>query len=250
MRLLYTRADFDYQNSEKFNTLIMAENDENKSKNPEGDENQGNEEKFQPIETFRELIVGNEQRPSEEQSLGMKELFTSMLVENRKEYDRQVNEMKNLFVGVLEENRKIFQEQLQALYDKLPTMIQETMQPMQQEDFLYVSNEKSNNYQQTERLTRLNAVKELIGGNNFRDLEINLHDTAQSIEKNYTDQRKAILEMSEVVSQKVIELEKDFNEKIKKVAQDLSDIMSQQDTQKAQKNVAAGFFKEIASKIK
>ncbi|WP_027000354.1 hypothetical protein [Eisenibacter elegans] len=205
------------------------------------------------IDAFRELIIGPEKREMQTQIQGMKELFTAMLIENRKEYDTQVGEMKQIFVEALEQNRKVFQEQMQELYDKLPRMIQGASQQstaeaaMQHILLTELTQQAAPAAQQG--LSRLDAVKELIAGQQMKDIDKRLLKAQQEIGQVTDATHQALLSMTQTLSEEIRQMEEEFTQKMHQTVERISAKLHQNDQKQADKATAAQWIAEVAQKI-
>lgn len=189
-----------------------------------------NPDDLKNVSTFRKLVVEPEKRDMDNQIVGMKDLFTSILAENKREYNAQVSDMKDLFIGILEENRKAFQMQLQDLYDKIPTMISSSVQNNQQEEHLYLTKyDEYSDESQVERLSRINAVKEIILGNNIDEINDKLQLLSTKLTDIETENQQKIVNMTEETTNRLKQMEENISQRLNDLAREIGETLQTQD---------------------
>ena len=210
--------------------------------------NDPTQEEVSKVELVRELIVGRDRKEIDAQISGMKELFTSMLVENKREYDKQVGDMKQLFVNILEENRATFKEQLQEIQQALPQMIQKTVAKQTQEDFILVANESERKEQI--RMSKIDAVKEIILG---FDMEL-MNEKAKKVNQQLDADYEAHINQLHQIGQEVTEELKAALDRLDNVLGRLSDeiarALTTNDNHQAHRKTLTNFLIEVSEKIK
>jgi len=206
------------------------------------------EEEVSKVELVRELIVGKDRKEIDAQITGMKELFTSMLIENKKEYDRQVNDMKQLFVNILEENRNTFKQQLEEIQRALPQMIQKTINKQAQEEFILVASESERKEQI--RMSKIDAVKEIILG---YDMEV-MNEKAQKVNQQLDADCEMHLNHLHQIGQDVTsELKATIdrlNNVLARLSEEISKALAKNDHHQAHRKVFSSFLEELSAKIK
>jgi hypothetical protein len=210
--------------------------------------NDPTQEEISKVELVRELIVGRDRKEIDAQISGMKELFTSMLVENKREYDRQVTDMKQLFVNILEENRATFKQQLQEMQQSLPQMIQKTVSKQTQEDFILVANESERKEQI--RMSKIDAVKEIILG---LDMEL-MNEKAKKVNQQLDADFDGHINQLHHIGQEVAEELKASLDRLDNVLGRLSDEIARaltiNDNHQTHRKVFTHFLTEVSEKIK
>ena len=165
-----------------------------------------NELEFGETNQTEEIKIVREKSEEEIQVHGMKELFTSMVMENKKEYDRQLEDMKKLFFGVLEESRNSFKEQITLLSSSLSN--QRTIaQPSKDEEFIFLSEieeKQASTNPQIEKYRKLDAVSAIILGQEVDILTQRIHSASMLAEQNF---QAGIQNMASILSELNTELE-------------------------------------------
>lgn len=210
--------------------------------------NDPNQEEVSKVELVRELIVGRDRKEIDAQITGMKDLFTSMLVENKREYDKQVGDMKQLFVNILEENRNTFKQQLQEIQQALPQMIQRTVNNQSKEDFILVANESERKEQI--RMSKIDAVKEIILGIDMEQMNSQANKVNQQLESDYEAHINHLHQVGQDVSESLKASIDRLNHVLERLSEDIAKALAKNDHHQAHRKVFANFLTEMSEKIK
>ena len=105
----------------------------------------------------------------ENQLKGMIDLFSNLLTQNKKEYDSQMNEIKSLVSGVAEENKTMFNQQLSEIILSIPKLVEKTILSKEEEKRMIL--ESNNDDRTTNKFSRVDALKEIIAGDNLNEIE-------------------------------------------------------------------------------
>lgn len=209
-----------------------------------------NPDDLKNVSTFRKLVVEPEKKDMENQIVGMKDLFTSMLAENRREYNAQVSDMKDLFIGILEENRKAFQLQLQDLYEKIPAMVSSSVQSNQQEQHLYLTQyDEYKDESQVERLSRINAVKEIILGSNIDEINDKLLALSTKLGDLETENHQKISNMTQETTNRLKQMEENISQKLNDLAREIGETLQSQDGKFTQKEDAYQIMTALSQQV-
>ncbi len=205
-------------------------------------------ENLEKVELVRELIIGPDKKAIEAQITGMKDLFTSILAENRRDYERQVMEMKNVFVTILDENRNSFRQQLVELQTILPKMVQSSISQGQKEGYVVLADE-SKEREHAQKYTKIEAVKEIILGNSIDQMHERVAAMDLSIERTYLQQGQALAALSHEVAENLDQTVQRLSASLDKLIEALQKALQNHDDQKAYRSVVASFFEEAGKKI-
>ncbi len=205
-------------------------------------------ESSEKVELVRELIIGPDKKAIEAQITGMRELFTSILIENRREYERQVGELKNLFVSILEENRNSFREQLRELQASLPKMVQHSVNAGQKEGYVVLADE-ARERQLATKYTKIEAVKEIILGQDIDHMYQRVNEASELIESLYLQQQQTLVELSKDISEQLNRTVEQLNAALDKLVSSLEYALQQQDSKKSYRSVISSFFEEAGKRI-
>jgi uncharacterized protein YoxC len=210
------------------------------------------QEEMSKVELVRELIVGRDRKEIDAQMIGMKDLFTSMLVENKKEYDKQVNDMKHLFVNILEENRNVFKEQLDEIQRTIPLMINKTVSnqppPQQQEDFILVANESER--KEKIRMSKIDAVKEIILGMDMQEMDEKTKKVTQQLNDDYDQHVKNLQTIAQDVSDELKASINRLNDVLQRLGDEIADALSKNDYHQAHRQTFSKYLEEVSAKMK
>ncbi|GAB4184749.1 MAG: hypothetical protein OHK0057_32750 [Thermoflexibacter sp.] len=206
------------------------------------------EEEVSKVELVRELIVGKDRKEIDAQITGMKELFTSMLIENKKEYDRQVNDMKQLFVNILEENRSTFKQQLEEIQRALPQMIQKTINKQAQEEFILVASESERKEQI--RMSKIDAVKEIILGYDMEVMNEKAQKVNQQLDADYEAHINHLHEIGQDVTNELKATIDRLNNVLARLSEEISKALAKNDHHQAHRKIFSSFLDEVSEKIK
>lgn len=206
------------------------------------------QEEMSKVELVRELIVGRDRKEIDAQMIGMKDLFTSMLVENKKEYDKQVNDMKHLFVNILEENRNVFKEQLDEIQRAIPLMINKTVSKQQQEDFILVANESERKEQI--RMSKIDAVKEIILGMDMQEMDEKTKKVTQQLNDDYDQHVKNLQVIAQDVSDELKASINRLNDVLQRLGDEIADALSKNDYHQAHRQIFSRYLEEVSEKMK
>jgi hypothetical protein len=210
--------------------------------------NDPNQEEVSKVELVRELIVGRDRKEIDAQISGMKELFTSMLVENKREYDKQVGDMKQLFVNILEENRNTFKQQLQEIQQTLPQMIQKTVSKQSQEDFILVANESERKEQI--RMTKIDAVKEIILGMDMEQMSEKAKKVNQQLDADYEVHINQLHQIGQEVTDELKASMERLNTVLGRLGDEIVRALEKNGNHQTHRKVFSDFLQEMSEKIK
>jgi hypothetical protein len=210
--------------------------------------NDPNQEEVSKVELVRELIVGRDRKEIDAQIAGMKELFTSMLVENKREYDKQVSDMKQLFVNILEENRHTFKQQLQEIQQALPQMIQKTVNKQSQEDFILVANESERKEQI--RMSKIDAVKEIILGMDMEQMNQKASKVNEQLDADYDAHINHLHQVGKEVSDSLKASIDRLNHVLERLSDEIVKALAKNDNHQAHRKIFSSFLNEMSEKIK
>jgi flagellin-specific chaperone FliS len=209
--------------------------------------NEPNQEEVSKVELVRELIVGRDRKEIDAQISGMKDLFTSMLVENKKEYDKQVGDMKHLFVNILEENRTAFKQQLSEIQQALPQMIQSTVSKSTQEDFILVANESERKEQI--RMSKIDAVKEIILGLDMQLMDEKAQKVNQQLDADYEGHINHLHQIGQEVSDELKASIDRLNDVLARLSEEIARALTKNDHHQAHRQVFSNYLEEMSKKM-
>lgn len=124
-----------------------------------------------------ELVTPNEVA---QQIQGMKELFATLIQQNKKEYEAQLQQIKTLFIDALTQTQQQYQQQVQEIIHSLPHLIDKTLIQAQDKNLIYLGNASEED--KVKKMEKIDAVAEIIGGEDIRNLQkqiIALQETVQ-----------------------------------------------------------------------
>jgi hypothetical protein len=200
------------------------------------------------VELVRELIVGRDRKEIDAQITGMKDLFTSMLVENKKDYDKQVNDMKQLFVNILEDNRTAFKQQLSEIQQALPQMISKTVSKQSQEDFILVANESERKEQI--RMSKIDAVKEIILGMDMQVMDEKARKVNLQLDTDYEAHINYLSQVGQDVSNELTASINRLNDVLKRLSDEIARALAKNDNHQAHRQLFSTYLEEMSQKIK
>ncbi len=209
--------------------------------------NDPNREEISKVELVRELIVGRDRKEIDAQISGMKELFTSMLVENKKEYDKQVGDMKHLFVNILEENRNTFKQQLSEIQQALPQMIQSSVSKSTQEDFILVANESERKEQI--RMSKIDAVKEIILGLDMQLMDEKAQKVNKQLDADYEGHINHLHQVGQDVAGELKASIDRLNDVLARLSDEIARALTKNDNHQAHRQVVSNYLEEMSKKI-
>lgn len=212
------------------------------------------EEKDKKIAEGQALSIVNEEA-DEHQVKGMKDMFTALLVENRKEYDRQVTDMKQLFLSVIEDNRRTFDTKVQELYSDLPRIVERTISnKVPSEDFIYLQGQEDSQMpasrDQVDKFTRLQAVTEIILGDNVRDLEGDIKAAQSRMHRNLDEDKNRISQIATEISEALQAASERINDSLNSLYDDLQSHFDKHDQKQAHHKLFSAYMGELSDKVK
>jgi hypothetical protein len=203
------------------------------------------------VSNFKEAVVNPDKQEMDNKFQGMRDLFTSIITENRKDYEKQVSEMKNLFASVLEDNRKQLQIQLQDMYKTLPRMFNEVEKSRKQEEYVVLNDEDAMNFGgRGGKYTRLNVVKELIGGKDNREIRQKLGELYDEIGHLTEKDKQLLSNVVEEVYGRISKMEKRVQEEMEKGFLQLRSDIQITAKEQAHKQDTYGLIRSLADNIR
>lgn len=215
-------------------------------------QNKANPEKEQAKEDNKQMpeLILSEHEDISGELKGMRELFTSMLVENKKEYESQVSSMKTLFTDILNESRRAFQLQIQELYSNLPQVIDHSLREKQKEDYIILTDlEEGRSREQMEKFSRLDAIKEIMLGNNIKDIAHKIKDIQQKLTTQYQENQQRIMTLATEISDQINAVENRITEETKQVIERVSEQLQQHKQQQAERRKNSQLLEELAERM-
>lgn len=125
-----------------------------------------------------------------QQIQGMKELFTSLLTQNKKEYEEQLNQMKQLFVETLTTTQQQFQQQITELTKTVPQLMDKTLLEAQNKNLVYLGNLSET--EKADKMEKLDAVTELLSGEEIRQLQQQLQQVETNIKTTFEQDHQTV----------------------------------------------------------
>lgn len=213
-------------------------------------EAQGSPSEVSKVDRVRDLIVGPEKKAIENQLMGMKELFSQMLVENKKDYDRQVGDMKGLFVTILEENRKAFRDQLDDLSEALPKMLERKVSENQREGMIFLANpedetEDGQQEKKVDKYNRIDAVKQIVLGGNMEDLEKSIYDIHKALDQKHDHQQQALLDVANQLEKQLANTSNMLTEAVAQMMDKFESALTYKDDDKAGRKLLSAYMREL-----
>lgn len=200
-------------------------------------------------EDFRELIIGTDQSAVEDQLKGMRDLFTSVMLETRKDYDNQINEFKSMFISALEDNKRDLQNQIQELKHSIPQIVG-TSETKNGEDYIMLTElEDVPVKEHMEKYSRLEAVKEIILGTNLKDFNAQIKTLTKQLVQNTETSKQEIMQMAEEVSNELAKMDERINKAIETLIDTVGNALKSHKNTQANKNQVATWVQEISERI-
>lgn len=184
----------------------------------------------EPENTKVELITPNEVA---QQMQGMKELFATLIQQNKKEYETQLHQIKSLFVEALAQTQQQYQQQIEEIISSLPHLIDKTLIQAQNKNLIYLGNATEED--KIKKMEKVDAVTEIIAGDDFRMLQqqvTELQDNIQQVFQQDKQNLKAFQDFAHELLGKV--LQNIFTE-IENTHQRLQTLLTEQDQYLANK---------------
>lgn len=204
-------------------------------------------------ELIRQLIVGPERREMEAQLNGMKDLFASIIAQNKQDYANQLNEMKGIFTNILQENRLMFQQQIQELTQTLPSLVKENVAATQDEKFIYLTQQSTadlqRRHEEVNKMTRVDALKEIIGGQDVRTIEEKIAQL-KNLQQQYQQQQiQMVQSWIQRIATELQAMQQRSDLYIEQSCVRIGTALQQHDKSQVQRRLFARMIQEVADRI-
>lgn len=187
-----------------------------------------------------ELIAPNEVA---QQIQGMKELFATLIQQNKKEYETQLQQIKSVFVEALAHTQQQYQQQIQEIIASLPHLIDKALIQAQNKNLIYLGN--ATEQEKIQKMEKIDAVTEIIAGEDLRKLQEQISNIQDNIEQIFNKDKEKLTEFQNYAHQLIKQvLDKIFAE-IENIYQNIQNLLTEQDQRLANKTNTSTALHEL-----
>lgn len=177
-----------------------------------------------------ELVTPNEVA---QQIQGMKELFATLIQQNKKEYETQLQQIKSVFVDALTQTQQQYQQQVQETIASLPHLIEKTLIQAQDKNLIYLGN--ATDEDKIQKMEKIDAVTEIIAGEDLRSLQQQITHLKDTIEQTFNEDREKLAEFQAFASHLLKQVLENIFTETENTYQRLQLLLSEQDQRLANK---------------
>jgi hypothetical protein len=177
-----------------------------------------------------ELITPNEVA---QQIQGMKELFATLIHQNKKEYEMQLQQIKSVFVDTLTQTQQQYQQQVQEIISSLPNLIDKTLVNAQDKNLIYLGN--ASDEDKIKKMEKIDAVTEIIAGEELRTLQHHLTDLQDNIQQIFEKDKQNLTDFQNFAHQLLKQVLQNIFTETENTHQRLQLLLTEQDQRLANK---------------
>ncbi len=177
-----------------------------------------------------ELVTPNEVA---QQIQGMKELFATLIQQNKKEYEAQLQQIKSVFVDALTQTQQQYQQQVQEIIASLPHLIEKTLIQAQDKNLIYLGN--TTDEDKIKKMEKIDAVTEIIAGEDLRSLQQQITHLQDTIQQTFNEDKQKLAEFQAFASQLLKQVLENIFSETENTYQRLQLLLAEQDQRLANK---------------
>ncbi len=177
-----------------------------------------------------ELVTPNEVA---QQIQGMKELFATLIQQNKKEYEAQLQQIKSVFVDALTQTQQQYQQQVQEIIASLPHLIEKTLIQAQDKNLIYLGN--TTDEDKIQKMEKIDAVTEIIAGEDLRSLQQQITHLQDTIQQTFNEDKQKLAEFQAFASQLLKQVLENIFSETENTYQRLQLLLAEQDQRLANK---------------
>lgn len=177
-----------------------------------------------------ELVTPNEVA---QQIQGMKELFATLIQQNKKEYELQLQQIKSVFVDALTQTQQQYQQQVQDIISSLPHLIDKTLMQAQDKNLIYLGN--ASDEDKIKKMEKIDAVTEIIAGEELRNLQKQIIELQDNVQQTFEQDKEKLKEFQEYAHQRLFKVLQHLSAEIENTYQRLQLLLNEQDQRLANK---------------
>lgn len=177
-----------------------------------------------------ELVTPNEVA---QQIQGMKELFATLIQQNKKEYEMQLQQIKSVFVEALAQTQQQYQQQIQEIIHSLPHLIDKTLIQAQDKNLIYLGN--ATDEDKIQKMEKIDAITEIIAGEELRSLQKQITQLQDNIQQVFQQDKQKLTEFQAFANQLLKQVLESIFTEIENTYQRLQVLMAEQDQRLANK---------------
>jgi hypothetical protein len=187
-----------------------------------------------------ELVTPNEVA---QQIQGMKELFATLIQQNKKEYENQLQQIKSVFVDALAQTQQQYQQQVQQIIDSLPHLIDKTLIQAQDKNLIYLGNASEED--KVKKMEKIDAVAEIIGGEDMRLLQQQITALQDNIQQIFQSDKERLKEFQEYTQKLLAQVLQNILTQIETTYQNMQGLLAEQDQRLANKSNTSTALHEL-----